>query len=114
MNDYEQKALALDKELAELLGWHRFTSTKAGLYGDNPSLNKVYQPIPRWTQNDGAALRLAVEYEIDIKHYEEGVTTMWAWDNFSEKEYLSKDFPDGYSCVRYAIVQATINKLKAN
>lgn len=116
-NTYEQKALELDRELAGLLGWHRFYYNISNvLYGDKPNQSIVGGVVPRWSQDDGEAFRLAVEQSFDIISYKQAVKVMYD-DGFKqtfESEQYYKDFPDKLSAVRYAIVQAVVNKLKGN
>lgn len=113
MNNNE--LLELDKELAMLLGYKDIS--KGNFYGDSsrwcgvcPEMNKrVY--IPRWTMDDGAAFRLAVEHEISLSIGK--CVTIIDIEHDTIVEHHA-DFPDKFSAVRVAIVQATINKLKGN
>lgn len=84
---YEEKCLALDKQLAELLD--------------------IYQPHPpRWTLDDAEAFRLMVEYRVELEIFKGYVK------NFrSGPEHFYKEYPTKESAVRHAIVQAVINKL---
>lgn len=114
MNDYEQKCLDADKELAGLLGWHRIASSKSfdgfvELRGDNPSKNLIDSKISRYTLDSASSFRLMVEYGKSPVIGSTGVVV----DNAGSIIWY-KDFPDRYSCVRFAIVQATINKLKGD
>lgn len=110
---YEEKCLALDKQLAELLGWHRIVQTNpcgnAVKYsGDNILRGIVHHPIPRWTQDDAEALRLVVEHQcLPCQWDDESIACGINCAVLDENH-----FPDKLSCVRYAIVQAVINKLK--
>lgn len=116
-NDQMQE---LDKELAELLGWHRimqgnFYGDTSRFVGDNPSLNIVNGFIPRWTQDDGAAFRLAVDNNLEYVFDDESIAVYDSVDELKEWSNTEiKAFPDIFSAVRVAIVQATINKLKGN
>lgn len=115
---YEQKCLELDKQLAELLGkWSDIEvvkqSLRVELWAEDGEHNLC--TIPRWTQDDAEALRLAVEHELDIQMWKDFVRATW-WNfgsDIATTEFFT-DFPDRYSCIRYAIVQAVVNKLKAN
>lgn len=117
MNDYEEKCLALDKQLAELLGWvatpyHDRDDPSKPMYKVPGTL--VYQN-PRWTQDDAEAFRLAVEHEMDTEWYYSGCSATDS--NATEaiyKTHLFRDFPGKVAAMRYAIVQAVINKLKAS
>ena len=111
MNDYEQKCIDLDKQLGELLGWSEvsiFNSTKevCGVF------NGFYSVRNRWTQDDAEAFGLMVEHEIDLDYNTVGVK---ATNSDNIKEYYDADFLNFDSksdAVRFAIVQAVINKLK--
>lgn len=104
---YEQKSFELDKELAGLLGYTNIRQSKLfpeKFVGRYSSGDKGH--IPRWTQDDAEAFRLAVEHDVlpstNGKNISApGVSTLYA-----------TDFPDKQSAARYAIVQAVINKLK--
>lgn len=123
---YEQKALELDKELAELLGWHRIMTVnctddmsyydpRGFLIGDNPSECKVRAILPRWTQDNHSAFGLIVEYDICVHYdYDNCVTTRWDRNLNCDMEFEYVNFPDKLSAVQYAIVQAVVNKLKGN
>ena len=106
--NYEEKCLALDKELAELLGW------AATPYHDRDDPNKpmykvpgnlVYQ-VPCWTLDDAEAFRLMVEHNIELDILDTFISYF-----LSGQKYYVEDFPSKIAAVRYAIVQATINKL---
>lgn len=106
---YEEKCLTLDKTLAELLGY-----TYGNFMWFNPKGEVV--KMPRWTQHSGAVLRLAVEYDCYPCNCASSIVVEKPqWDTRSMREYYSQeevaDFPDKLSAVRYAIVQAAINKL---
>ena len=113
MNNYETSCLALDKELAEVLGWHRlhmhnFYGTMQ-LRGDNPSKNIVNMKVPRWTQDDAAAFKLSIEYSVNyriIKSYDEVVSDSVVVN--------TQDFPSDDAACRYVIVQSVINVLKGS
>lgn len=115
MDNYEQKCLELDKELAELLGWHRFTLLgKEALFGDKPNESLIGKRVPRWTQDDSAAFRLAVEHDVDVQLWDDHVgATYWYYGLDETSGAFFSDFPSKLAAVRYSIVQAVINKLKA-
>lgn len=112
MNDYEQKCLDADKELAELL-WPMQMQDVRDSKNNIVGRTGIWHPVrddpkrPRWTQDDAAAFKLIVEYDASPLVGSSGVVVantggiIWY-----------KDFPDKISCVRFAIVQSVINKLK--
>jgi hypothetical protein len=120
--EYNKICLELDKELSTLLGWTNiaesdFPGDYVRFKGDNPSLNKVYEFIPRCTLNDGAAFRLAVEYDVTVNYSLHPTHVTVAIHQEFPKQIIKSigritDFPDKLSALRYCIVQATINKLK--
>lgn len=122
---YEQDAINLDKELAELLGWKIITERLTSF----PNVGVVYKhcfisginpnypygdnfELPCWTQNDAAAFQLMVEHEIDVMNYHEGMAALDTDYPDTQCGVLFKDFPSKQDCVRFAIVHAVVNKLK--
>ena len=109
MDNYEKKCKELDIELAALLGTPVFIDEETGHMWYEGDIYYT-QELKRWTQNDAEAFRLAVEQEINwhlSRDYDEIVT------NYGVK-LDTQDFTSDLAVVRYAIVQAVINKLKAS
>ena len=107
-NKYEQDCLQLDKELAELLGWTNVADSCK--YGKPPNQTEYSScPIQRWTQNDAEAFRLMVEYNVELEMFDAFVSDFRTGPN-----YYYAEFPNKQSTVRFAIVQAVVNKLKGN
>lgn len=105
---------ALDKELAELLGWTCvYLHNNGKLVGTIPN-HSCDAVIDRWTLDDGAAFRLMCEHNIDmgcdtqedyfVGDAEDTKRMQFRWDSLEHK----------IQDIRVAIVQATINKLKGN
>lgn len=119
MNNYEQDCLSLDKELATLLDWewhegstkHRTGPTwdtwewtgRCGAVDPVTSFCQI-----RWTQDDHSAFGLMVEYEIQTKVFK-------VWDEAVADGIVvnTQDFPTDKAALRYAIVQAVVNKLRS-
>jgi hypothetical protein len=80
--NYEEKCLALDKQLAELLGLYHKESGK-------------YYSLPRWTQDDAEAFILMCQLSIDVQ---------WPvnFEGFQTKQ----------DALRFYIVSEAISKLK--
>lgn len=115
----DDKFLEADKELAELLGYTNVRQTK--FYKERlsgvMSVDEGRDSFARWTQDDASAFRLAVQYECFPKMYALSIVVEKLQYSTREiQEYYSvaelEDFPDKLSAVRFAIVQAVINKLK--
>lgn len=122
MSSYEEKALQLDRELAEAMGWTNIryepsevVRNQMEFHGVCPKKVGYLKDIPRWTMDDREAFRLAVEYDIHIKTWKEFVCATY-WEDAVEKDIASveEDFPDKLSAVRFAICQAVLQKLKGN
>lgn len=122
MNNYEQKCLEADKELAQLLGWTEIElvdyspdseeySPDGILMGTNPKGFSLLD-IPRWTQDDAEAFKLACEHYIYVE------TSLDYWDGVGDDckrmEYAYDSLSHKMQSIRYTIVQAVINKLKDN
>jgi hypothetical protein len=114
MNNYEEKALQLDMQLATTIGYTDVKESKLYKHRIAGKLKGEHQTIARWTQGDGDAFRLAVEYSIEVMFPIPDEMQV----NYT-KDYKGcvlcfryKNFPDKQSAVRFAIVQAVINKLK--
>lgn len=112
--------LQAEKELAELLGWtnivHGDSHCKFGGYLSGREFqNDDFQTrLPQWTQDDAYAFALMVEHELDISFYMFGVNAVDS--NYPDKyvgaEKVADHSNDWKQATRYAIVQATIHKLK--
>ena len=109
-NYYEQKCLDADKELAHLLGWTEIRPYNKDKWIGQPAGENLHYliDIPRYTKNDAEAFKLIVEHDASPLVGSSGVVVANAGGII-----WYKDFPDRYSCVRFAIVQATINKLRS-
>lgn len=108
--------IELDKELATLLNrWTdiqivRQSNHHTELWGEDT--NGKLCTIPRWTADDAEALRLVVEHEINLTFAADlGVSTYIEGD-VEGKFFVYDEFPDKQTALRYAIVQATVSKLK--
>lgn len=115
MNDYEQKCFQLDKELAKLIyGCPAFIDSCTDFMWFEADVH-FSQPLARWTQDDAEAFRLAVEHNIQVCVYSDLVITEYMSNDYPTGDrYQYHSFPDKSSAVRFAIVQAVVNKLKGN
>lgn len=118
------KYLALEKQLAELLGW------KLKLVGDVPTgwldpAGNYHPVIPNWCRYWSACGPLMVEHDIEIQ-YASNSNDMYATHDVKAVRnigamggiYLAfhakyADHPDKDTAVRFAVVQAVIDKLTA-
>ncbi len=110
--EYKQRCIELDRELATLLGW---TIRNGHLCGLPPNYTGTLwsMPVPRWTQSDADAFRLAVEHDVFPELW---IGQVWI-GNGDDKHFVCEDpvnFSDKITAFRFAIVQAVINKLKGN
>ncbi len=96
MDNYEEKALQLDKELAVVFGLADLS------------------PVPRWTQEDDISFRLMVEHDVEPQRLDTEIA-VYDCDSMKRRStvYLV-DFPDKLTATRFAICQAVVNKLKVN
>lgn len=124
MNDYEQKVLVLDKELAELLGWSDIEivdyspdsetySPDGILMGTNPKgFSLLY--IPRLTQEDAAVFQLAVKYNIDIGPEIQSDYWDGTGGDSARMQYEFDSVSHKMQNIRKIIVESVIHKLKGN
>jgi len=116
---YENDCLALDKELAKLLGWKHIFS-RPTQFAEGVSYKNSYvegispnwpcgpaMEIPRWTQDSKECFELAVEYAMSPMIGSAGVVVA-----NTDAIIWYKDFPDKLSAVRFSVCQAVVNKLK--
>lgn len=111
---YEEKSLAADKELAELLGWTNLKETEFKSPHDylGVSSKGLEEYITRWTQDDASSFQLMVEHDITVEVFHKQI---WATDSYVNDVtdcFAVSYFPSKAAAVRFAIVQAVINKLK--
>lgn len=105
--------LSAEKTLAELLGY---------FYEDYQCDNnyqwydKYANPVKfiRYTQNDSEVFKLMVEHSVDIEQWAQSVRAIYFTGNDGCKtlKVSYDDHPDKATAIRFAIVQAVIDKLK--
>lgn len=110
MNHHDQLEYEVDKELAELQGYHRFIRDEDGiLYADKPNQNLVRVLVPRPARSNEECFKLAIVHDITYKlnrDFDEIVTNYYVIDDIN-------DFASDFAAVRYAIMKSVIMKLKS-
>jgi len=110
----------LEKRLAELLGYSTILLERGSDISMHLAGSMVYTGykqharhiIPQWTEDDGAAFRLAIDHDIG---YEMMTNIVWIPTPYRQFAGLFEsyaDHPDKYAAVRIAIVKAVIAKLE--
>lgn len=106
------KYLKAERELALLLGWTALQDANGALVGTPPQGYpecRGQAMVPSWARDNGAAFGLMVNHGIEVRNDFDGY---WVMGNgFSYSESFS-DHESKEHCLRYAIVQAVIEKLK--
>lgn len=105
------KYLEAEKELAIALGYTNFQRWESNGMPVSGHIDGVVTPLKQWAR-DGAAFDLMVEHNVHLTFAGDFGVSTYIDGDVEGKLFDYTDYQSKQDCVRYAIVQAVIAKLK--